>query len=53
MFKRLFMQKADEINPDIMEQNIYKIRYKSARASLRNAQAAPIALYSFIFYEIK
>jgi V/A-type H+-transporting ATPase subunit C len=50
MFKKtIYAKKLDEINPDIMEQNIYKIRYKSARASLRNAQAAPIALYSFIF----
>lgn len=47
--KTIYARQLDEIDPDIVEHNIFQIRYKSARVSLKNAQTAPVALYSFIY----
>ena len=43
-----YARKISEINPDLVEKNIYQISYLSARTSLQNAQTAPVALYNFL-----
>ena len=47
--KTIYARKLKEIDSEIVEKNVYQIRYYSARASLLNAQDAPVALYSFMF----
>lgn len=47
--KTIYANKIENIDPDILENNISFIRYKSASGALQNAQSAPVALYSFSF----
>ncbi len=50
MFKKtIYARQLDGIDPDIVEHNMFEIRYKAARVSLKNAQTAPVALFSFIY----
>ena len=47
--KTSYAKKLESINPDILEKNVFQIRYRSAKTSLRTAQTAPVALYTFMY----
>lgn len=47
--KTIYSNKIEQIDPEILENAISFIRYKSASGALQNAQSAPVALYSFTY----
>lgn len=47
--KTSYARQIDKIDPDIVEKNIYQIRYKYAKNYLTSAQSAPVALYNFMY----
>ncbi len=45
--KTMYASKLKTFDESVAEQNVFKIRYMSARRALKTARSAPIALYSF------
>jgi len=47
--KTIYAKKLKSIDQNLVEKNVFEIRYKSAKSSLQTAKSAPVALYSYVF----
>ena len=47
--KSIYARRLNGIDPEVVENNVYKIRLNYAKSALRSAQSASVALYSFMY----